>query len=70
MANTLALNCLISGDDPDRIFTIEIENNKTVGVLKKAIKDEKPLAFQHVYADALVPWKGSLPVDERLREDL
>jgi hypothetical protein len=70
MANTLTLNCLVSGDDPDRIFTIEIANAKNVGALKKAIKEEKKLAFQYADADALVLWKVSLPVDESLKENL
>jgi hypothetical protein len=70
MANTLALNCLVSGDDPDHIFTIEIANTKTVGALKKAIKEEKKPAFDDVAADALVLWKVSLPVDESLKENL
>jgi hypothetical protein len=47
MPNTLALNCLVSGDDPDHIFTIEIANTKNVSALKKAIKAEKQLAFKH-----------------------
>ena len=70
MANALALNCLVSGDDPDRIFTIEIAKTKNVGALKKAIKDENEHLFQHVDAKTLVLWKVSLPVDESLKENL
>ena len=66
MPNTLALNCLVSGDDPDHIFTIEIANTKNVSALKKAIKAEKQVAFQHVDADTLVLWKVSCPVDDGL----
>ena len=70
MANTLALNCLVAGDDPDHIFTIEIADTKNVGGLKDAIKDKKKLTFQHVDADALVIQKVSLSVDESLKESL
>ena len=70
MSSTLALNCLVSGDDSDHIFTIEIANAKNVSALKKAIKAEKQLAFQHVDADTLVLWNVSFPVDEVLEENL
>ena len=70
MRNALALNCLVSGDDTDHIFTIEIPNAKNVSALKKAIKAEKQLAFQHIDADTLVLWNVSLPVDESLKDNL
>jgi NADPH-dependent 7-cyano-7-deazaguanine reductase QueF len=69
MPNTLELNCLVSGNDPDHIFTIEIANIKNVSALKDAIKNKK-LTFQHVDADTLVLWKVSFPVDESLAENL
>jgi hypothetical protein len=69
-ANTLALNCLVAGDDPDRIFTIEIAKTKNVGALKDAIKDKKKPAFDHVPADTLVIQKVSLPGDESLKGNL
>ena len=67
--NTLALNCLVSGDDTSNIFTIEIANTKNVSTLKDAIKEKKQPAFDHVPADALVLWKVSLPVDDKLEEN-
>ena len=70
MYNTLELNCLVSGDDPNHIFTIEIADTKNVSALKKAIKIEKQLAFQHIDADTLILWKASFPVDESLEENL
>jgi hypothetical protein len=66
----LELNCLLLGDDPNRIFTIEIADIKTVIALRKAIKDEKKHAFQHIDADTLVLWKVSFPVNESLKENL
>jgi hypothetical protein len=41
MPSTLELNCLVLGDDLSHIFTIEIADTKTVGTLRKVIKDEK-----------------------------
>ena len=70
MLNTLALNCLVSGADPDHIFTIEIANTKNISALKKAIKDEKKPAFDHVPADTLVLWKVDFLVDGILDENL
>lgn len=40
MSTLLQLNCWVLGDDPNRIFPVEIAGTKTVGSLKKAIKDE------------------------------
>ena len=70
MYNTLELNCLVSGDDPNHIFTIEIADTKNVSALKDAIKEKKQLAFQHIDADTLILWKASFPVNESLEENL
>jgi hypothetical protein len=48
MSALLELNCLVLGDDPSLIFTVEIANIKSVSTLKKAIKDENNHTFQHV----------------------
>ncbi|KIM79435.1 hypothetical protein PILCRDRAFT_74257 [Piloderma croceum F 1598] len=70
MSGTLDLNCLVLGHDPSHIFPIEIGESKTVGALKKSIKDEKRPAFDHVPADTLLPWKVSIPVNRNLNENL
>jgi Crinkler effector protein N-terminal domain len=67
MPKILQLNCLVSGDIPGHIFTIEIADNKNVSALKKAIKVEKPDTFKHVEADAIVLWGVSLPYDDSLQ---
>jgi hypothetical protein len=67
---TLELNCLVLGDDPSHVFTIEIGGTKNVSVLKKAIKNEKKNVFQHVDADALVLWKVSMAVDHSFEENV
>jgi hypothetical protein len=50
--------------------TLDLNLSKTVGTLRKAIKDEKEHAFQHVDADALLLWKVSIPVNRSLTENL
>jgi hypothetical protein len=70
MAGTLNLNCLVLGHDASHIFPIEIAESKTVGALRKAIKDEKEHAFQHVDADALLLWKVSILVDRSLTKNI
>ena len=70
MSSTLDLNCLVLGHDVGHIFPIEIAKSKTVGALRKAIKDEKRPAFDYVPADALLLWKVSIPVNRSLDENL
>jgi hypothetical protein len=70
MSGTLDLNCLVLGHDASHIFPIEIAENKTVGALRKAIKDEKRPAFDHVPADTLLLWQVSIPVNRNLTENL
>ena len=53
MPRILELNCWVFGDDPNHVFSVEIEDTKTVSALKKAIKDEKEPTFDHIPADSL-----------------
>jgi hypothetical protein len=66
----LNLNCLVLGHDASHIFPIEIAERKTVGALRKAIKDEKRPAFDHVPADTLLLWKVSILVNRNPTENL
>jgi hypothetical protein len=61
---TLKLNCLVLGDDPSHVFTIEIVDSKNVSALKELIKDKKKPAFDHVPADSLNLFRVSFPVDD------
>ena len=61
---------MVLGHDASHIFPIEIAENKTVGALRKAIKDEKEHAFQHVDADNLILWQVSIPVNRNLTENI
>src|SRR5258708_3115374 len=70
MSDMLDLNCWVLGDDPSHIFPIEIAESKTVGGLKKAIKEEKKPEFDHVAADSLDLWKVSIPDDRNLKENI
>jgi hypothetical protein len=60
----------VLSDDTSHIFPIEIAESKTVGALRKAIKDEKRPAIDHLPADTLVLWKVSIPVNQNLTENL
>jgi hypothetical protein len=66
----LVLGCLVLGDDPSRIFSIKIAATETVSALRKAIKDEKKPALDHVPADTLVLWKVSIPVDKSFKANI
>lgn len=70
MPNILELNCLVSGNDPCYMFTIEIASTENVSALKDAIKDKNEQLFQRVDARSLVLWNVSFPVDESLEDNL
>jgi hypothetical protein len=64
MPTPLNLNCWVLGEDSTRIFPVKIDPNENVGALKKAIKEEKKLAFDHIDADSLDVWNVFIPIDE------
>jgi len=64
----LELNCLVLGDDSSHIFSVKIASTESVFTLKKAIRDEKNNAFQHVDADSLILWKVSIPVGSEFQD--
>jgi hypothetical protein len=66
----LALNCLVLGDDPKHVFTVEIASTKTVSILKEEIWRKKQNTFKGVDADTLVIWEVSVPADHTLQEKL
>jgi hypothetical protein len=63
----LELHCLVLGDDRNHIFPVKILSTESVGALKKAIKDEKKPAFDHIPADTLVLWEVHILADENLK---
>ncbi|KAF9322726.1 hypothetical protein BG006_002104, partial [Podila minutissima] len=56
----LSLFCLVDGESTP--FPVEIESTKTIGDLKKAIKDDNAIAFADVDAKMLTLWRVSIPV--------
>ena len=60
----LSLNCFVVGDDPDRMFTVEIEKTKNVSILKDLIKEKKAPHLNHVAASDLDLWKVDFPIDD------
>jgi hypothetical protein len=55
----ITLNCWVLSDDPDRVFSVDIDPKKSVDALKKAIKKEMKPAFDHIPANGLDLWKVS-----------
>jgi hypothetical protein len=66
MSLPLELNCLVLGDDPSHVFTIEIADSKNVSALKELIKEKKKPVFDHVPADALNIFRVSFAVNDDL----
>jgi hypothetical protein len=64
------LNCFLHGDDPHNVFPVKIARTESVGTLKKAIKEEKKVKFEHIDADALRLQGVSIPVDDGFKENV
>ncbi|KAF8834020.1 hypothetical protein BDN67DRAFT_915783 [Paxillus ammoniavirescens] len=68
----LTFQCWVLSDDSDsgRIFPVEISGAETVGGLKKLIKNQKPVGFRDIDADALDLYYKALPdeISEELLE--
>ncbi|KAG0247934.1 hypothetical protein BG011_000705, partial [Mortierella polycephala] len=56
----ITLFCLVDGESTS--FPVEIESSKTIGDLKKAIKDDNAIAFADVDTKMLTLWKVSISV--------
>ena len=69
-SSLLTLNCLVFGDDADSMFPVEIENTKSVGSLRVAIKNEDSVTFQNVRASSLDIWMVSILVDDNINDTL
>ena len=61
---SLSLNCLVVGDNPDRIFTVEIPKNKNVSILKDLIKEKNPSSLGNVDVKNIDLWQVSFPIDD------
>ena len=61
MSDSLSLNCLILGDEPDKMFNIKIPKTEKVSILKDLIKEKKASRLEHVDASDLDLFQVSLP---------
>jgi hypothetical protein len=64
LSQIFSLNCFVVGDDPDRMFTVEVEKTKNVSILKDLIKEKKAPHLNHVAASDLDLWKVDVPIDD------
>ncbi|KAF8060635.1 hypothetical protein FPV67DRAFT_1631455 [Lyophyllum atratum] len=64
MPSQLALNCLIFGEDLNRVFTIEISDTKNVSLLKQSIKAENTHSLANISSRHLNLYKVSIPTDD------
>ena len=55
----ITINCWVLSDRPESVFPVKIAPEESVGALKKAIKEEKRPAFDHIPTDRLDLWKAS-----------
>jgi hypothetical protein len=60
----LSLNCLVLGDDPEKMFTVEILKTKNATILKDFIKEKKDPHLNHIAASDLNLWMVDLSLDE------
>ncbi|KAI9461315.1 hypothetical protein BJY52DRAFT_1117175 [Lactarius psammicola] len=68
-STTLVLNCLLLGQGRDKIFPVEISGNKSVGSLRKVIKDERKRTLQFFEASDLKLWNVDVAVGEHFGEE-
>ena len=61
---SLSLNCLILDDEPEKMFTVEVEKAKNVSILKDQIKLKKAPHLDHVAASDIDLWKVDLCLDD------
>jgi hypothetical protein len=69
MASSITLFCWVL-DKSECPFQIEIAKDKTVGHLKRTIKEEKPNTLIKVDADQLQLWNVSIPDDDQLEASI
>jgi hypothetical protein len=65
-SSIFTLNCRVLFEGADRVFPVEIAGERSVGALKKAIKEEKKPDFDRIPADKLTLWKVSLRIVSKL----
>jgi hypothetical protein len=61
---SITLLCLVKGNTTASAFAVDIDREKLVSHLKKAIKAEKAPEFDNFPADKLKLWKKEIPDDQ------
>ncbi|CAG8530466.1 22160_t:CDS:2 [Dentiscutata erythropus] len=64
MSDSINLFCLNQGESTEKLFVVDIEKDKTVAHLRKAIKKEKEIFYRNIDANDLVIWKVNIPVND------
>ncbi|KAF9405604.1 hypothetical protein BGZ76_006532, partial [Entomortierella beljakovae] len=59
MTKKIKLFCILDGDSSP--FEVELEADKSIAALKKAIRDEKPNDLQGIDADKLILYQVTVP---------
>ena len=62
---SLSLNCLVLGDEPEKMFTVEVEKTKNVSILKDRIKEKNSSSFGNVDSKNIDLWMVDLCLDKR-----
>jgi hypothetical protein len=65
----ITLYCLIYGDNITAAFPVKVDNDKTIGELKKIIKDENTNEFSGVDAKDLTLWKVEILENDNDNDD-
>jgi len=60
----ITLFCLVYDDPNADPFEVNIDRERTISVLKDAIKERRKPAFDHLPADHLRLWKWNKPTDK------
>ena len=61
---SLSLNCLVLGDESEKMFTVKIENTENVSILKDLIKEKNPSSLGNIDVKNIDLWQVSFPMDE------
>ena len=64
LAMSLSLNCLVLGDEPEKMFTVKIDKIENVSILKKLIKEENSFSFSNIDSKNIDLWMVDLCPDE------
>ena len=64
----MKINCYVRGDVPQNAFILDIDDDKTVDDLKKAVRENKRPNFDD--ANSLILWNVSVPINRNLKNSV